>query len=133
MEYITIAVALDFPVFPLNVCPQDSHFVELIKAGPSAPPHQVHFTFLIEVLLHFGQLLIMLISPFLMPYSYSFSVTPRFFYVVSGLHFLLFFFVTLGGQPFGFRRPSFVLNLPITRLYTLHYIAIYPILNVYAL
>jgi len=34
-----------------------------------------------------------------------FGVAP-FFKVVAGLHFLFFFFVTLGGQPFGFRRPS---------------------------
>jgi len=34
--------------------------------------------------------------------------------VGSGLHFLFFFSVTLGGQPFGFRRPSWFLNLAIT-------------------
>jgi hypothetical protein len=32
--------------------------------------------------------------------------------VVAGLHFL-FFSVTMGGQPVGYRRPSSFLNLPI--------------------
>jgi hypothetical protein len=31
--------------------------------------------------------------------------------------FLFVFFVTVGGQPFGFRRPSWFLNLPITAVF----------------
>ena len=40
-----------------------------------------------------------------------------FFKVVAVLHFFNFISVTLGGQPFGFRRPYWFLNLPTTFLY----------------
>jgi hypothetical protein len=44
----------------------------------------------------------------------AFQITPRFLEWVLVSTFLFFFFVTVGGQPFGFRRPSCFLNLPIT-------------------
>lgn len=59
--YITIMTVFDFPVLPLNVCPQDSHLVTLTIAGPSAPPHHVHLTLLIKALLHFGQFVIIIL------------------------------------------------------------------------
>ncbi len=43
---------------------------------------------------------------FKFPYSYGFSEYAPFFRVGSGLHFIVFLSVTLGSQPFGFRRPS---------------------------
>jgi len=44
----------------------------------------------------------------------AFHITPRFFEWVLTSTFLFFFFVTVGGQPFGFRRRACFLNLPIT-------------------
>jgi len=50
----------------------------------------------------------------------AFRNTPRFLEWVLVSTFkvqLYYFFVTLGGQPIGFRRSSWFLNLPITALY----------------
>ena len=66
-------------------------------------------------------------------YSYGFSENTPFFRVGSGLHFFLFLFVTAGGQPFGFRRPSWFLNLPITEGVLTLYKIKHKVLKVYRL
>lgn len=55
-------------------------------------------------------------------YSYGFSGSPRFFkWVLDSILFFIFS-VTLGGQPFGFRRPLLCLKLA-------HYVCVYETLS----
>jgi hypothetical protein len=49
-----------------------------------------------------------------LPTLMAFRSPPRFLKWSLDSTFFFIFFVTLGGQPFSFRRPSWFLNLPIT-------------------